>query len=145
MKIELFPLEKMVIDGLEIYLGSHQQDVIEILGEPEEICEQYGGETWRHYYYDSALALDYDRNGKLEFIEFLDGHDGKLRPYIYGVSAFDTEKDQLVSILSEHNNGPIDDSECDSYGFLAISVGIWADDEDDEYWTTIGIGIKDYY
>ncbi len=147
IKIELFPLEKMVFDGKEIYLGDNKEHIMELLGNPEDIFEQYGGGIWRHYYYDSELALDFDENGKLTFIEFLAGHEGTLKPFIYGISAFDTDMDELVTVLSEHNNDRIDDSEIDSYGFLGISVGIWKSDDDDEedYWTTIGIGIKNYY
>lgn len=147
IKIELFPLEKIVFDGTEIYLGDNKEHIMELLGNPEVIHEQYGGGTWRHFYYDSELALDFDENGKLVFIEFLAGHDGLLKPFIYGISAFDTNMDELVAVLTEHNNDSIDDSESDSYGFLGISVGIWKSDDDDEddYWTTIGIGIKKYY
>ena len=43
IKIELFPLEKMVFDGIEIYLGDKKEHVIELLGNPEVIHEQYGG------------------------------------------------------------------------------------------------------
>ena len=93
MKAELFPLEKLVLDGKEIFLG---------------------------------------------------GHDGELKPYIYGVSAFDVSKRRLLHVLSEHD-GNIDDSEADdSYGFLDTNVGIWQDG-DDRHWTTIGIGVKGYY
>ena len=145
MKTEIYPLDKMVFDGKEIKLGMNKQQVIELLGEPEDIRENYGGESWRHYYFDTELGLDYDENGELEFIEFLAGHDGSLRPYIYGVSAFDTKRDELVSILTEHNNGETDDSEDDSYAFLEIQVGIWQTADDDEFWTTIGIGKKGYY
>lgn len=144
MDIELFPLEKMMLNEVEIRLGMNKQHVIELLGEPENKHENYGGNSWRHYYYNTELALDYDKNGNLEFIEFLAGHNGQLKPYIYGVSAFDTKMDELVSLLSEHNNGRIDDKEYSSYGFLEISVGIWSDGEE-EYWTTIGIGIREYY
>ena len=72
------------MDGKEIRLGDKKQAVISVLGEPEHIHENYGGGSWRHYYFDSELALDFDRNDRLEFIEFLDGHYGKLKPYIYG-------------------------------------------------------------
>ena len=43
--------------------------------------------------------------------------------------------------------GEIDEESEDSYGFINISVGIWKDsaNEDDDYWTTILIGKKDYY
>lgn len=147
MNIELIPLEKMVIDGKEICLGKKKQHVMELLGNPEHICENYGGESWRHYYYESELAFDYDKNDNLQFIEFLGGHEGLMKPCIYGVSAFDTKAEELVTILSENNDGIIDDSEDNSYGFLGISVGIWKDvaNDEEDYWTTIGIGIKDYY
>ena len=88
--------------------------------------------------------------------------------------AFQTEADNLYNILSEKNHGGIDDSENGySYSFLNISVGVFrssipdavqemiedADEEGDpmeadeieyemrkaNYWSTIGIGIENYY
>ena len=75
----------------------------------------------------------------------LGGVYGGLKPGIYGISEFDTRDTDVVRILSEHNDGEIDDSEDDSFGFLETSIGIWKDSEEEEYWTTIGIGVKDYY
>ena len=145
MKIELIPLEKMVFDGKEICLGAKEKDVIKLLGEPESKSENYGGKSWRLFYQE--FACDFDENDELEAIEFLYGHEGNLKPYIYGVSAFDISRKELFEILKEHNNGKIDEESEDSYGFIEISVGIWKDsaNEDDDYWTTILIGKKDYY
>ena len=106
MDIKLILLEKMILDGKEIRLGEKKQAVISVLGEPEHIHENYGGGSWRHYYFDSELALDFDQNDCLEFIEFLGGHYGKLKPYIYDISVFDAiqnlfpdrNKDFVVSI-----------------------------------------------
>ena len=139
MNIELIPLEKMIYDGKEICFGTKKEEVIKLLGEPNKVFES------RHHY--SEFACDYDENDELEAIEFLWGHEGKLKPYIYGVSAFDVSKNELYAILKEHNNGEIDEESEDSYGFINISVGIWKDsaNEDDDYWTTILIGKKDYY
>ena len=145
MQIELFPLEKIVIDGKDINLGCDRQTATALLGNAEAVHEQYDGETERHYYYNSELALDYDKNGRLIFIEFLGGHDGSLKPYIYGVSAFNTKRDELVRILSEHNAEAVDDNEEDFYSFRGISVGVWVENDDDDYWMTIGIGVKEYY
>lgn len=145
MKAELFPLEKLVLDGHDIFLGQSKEQFISVLGEAEYVRENYGGGSWRYYYFDSELAFDVDKKGNIQFIEFLGGHDGELKPVIYGVSAFDVSTKKLVKLLTEHNNGEIDDSWEDSYGFLAISVGIWQTADDEEYWTTIGIGGKDYY
>ena len=96
---------------------------------------------------DWGIASCYHKHVKVSgtFTEFLGGHYGKLRPYIYGISVFDTKDTDVVRILSEHNNGEIDDSENDSFGFLETSIGIWKDSEEEEYWTTIGIGVEGYY
>lgn len=75
MQIELFPLEKMVIDGKDINLGCDRQTATALLGNAEAV----------------------------------------------------------------------DDNEEDFYSFRGISVGVWAENDDDDYWMTIGIGIKEYY
>ena len=121
-----------------------------------------------------ALRFDFDDDGKVEFIEFLGSIDGELQPIIYDVPAFQSKADTLYNILREENRGDIDDSEDGySYGFLNISVGVYrssipkdveemikeadeagepmdAGDIEEErrkadYWSTIGIGIEDYY
>lgn len=117
-----------------------------MLGNPENICENFGGKSWRHYYYEAELAFDYDENDSLKFIEFLAGHNGLLKPYIYGVSAFDTKTEELITIISKHNNGIIDERDNESCYFSNIGIGIWKDgaNETEDYWTTIGIGYKDY-
>ena len=120
------------------------------------------------------MRFDFDDDGKVEFIEFLGGIDGKLQPTIYGVSVVQSKADTLYNILSDENHGEIDDSENGySYGFLNISVGVFRpnipkdveemiveaeedgkpmdkEEMEDEmkkanYWATIGIGIADYY
>lgn len=139
INIELIPLEKMIYDGKEICLGAKKEDVIELLGNPNEVYER------RHHY--SEFACDYDENDELEAIEFLYGHGGELKPYIYGVSAFDVSKNDLLEILKEHNNGEFDEESEDSYGFINISVGVWKDsaNEEDDHWTSILVGKKGYY
>jgi len=62
----------------------------------------------------------------VEFIEFLAGTKGKLKPEIYGASAFDTDASVLYELLKDKNNGDIDDNENGySYRFLNISVGVY--------------------
>ena len=168
MKIELYPLEKVTIDGVSIDLGMERPAVEAILGRGEHVGERY-------YFYDSEMAINYDQNGKVEFIEFLGGIDGSLHPFIYGVPAFEMPADELTALLREKNRGEIDDSEEGySYAFLNISVGVYreirptdvaemieemkADGIDVEHnadlaadirranhWATIGIGVSDYY
>lgn len=167
MNIVLNPLEGAVIGGKEIPFYTAKETVRQLLGEPEIVQGIY-------YYYDSELRLDFNERGELIWIECLGGIDGVLRPEIYGVSAFDTDADALCALLTEKNQGEIDDSEDGySYGFLEISVGVYRDstpeaveesaaeaaecgesiDPDDyaeemriaSHWATIGIGIRDYY
>lgn len=110
-----------------------------------------------------------------EFIEFLGGVDGSIKPIIYGKDAFKIQEDELYKLLEINNKGDIDDSENGySYAFKNISVGIYrestlenindmieemksnnVDIENSEeleiekkqasYWATIGIGCRNYY
>lgn len=168
MNIEIYPLEKIVIDGIPIYLGMEQSAVEAVIGKG-----QFAGK--RYYYYDSDMAIDYDENKKVEFIEFLGGIDGSLRPVIYGVSAFDTPADELADLLRQKNDGEVNDTERGySLAFLNICVGVYREirpsdvmemieemkangisPEDNKdiakdiqragHWSTIGIGVAGCY
>ncbi len=167
MNIELYPLEKVVIDGVSIYLGMEQAAVESVIGKGELVGKRY-------YYYDSEMAIDYNDNKTVEFIEFLGGHDGKIQPTIYGKYVFKTKADDLYNILCQNNHGDIDDNENGySYGFLNICIGVYrssipenvqemiAEAEENgepmnaeeieyemkqaNYWATIGIGVEGYY
>ena len=166
MKFEIFPLEKLSMDGSSLFLGMTQAETEKIIGTGKFI----GG---RSYYFDSELAVSYDSAGKVDFIEFLGGIDGRLKPIIYGVSAFDTDADKLYELLRQHNGDDIDTERGYSYSFLKLSVGIYREslpedvaemieeaaslgtpmsDGEIEYetkkahhWATIGFGVRDYY
>lgn len=165
MQVSINPLENIVIDGQSIELGMSKEQVIGILGAGEL--------SNRHYYFGNELAIDYDENDSVEFIEFLGGIEGRLQPVIYGIPAFESNANELFEILKVHNNGEIDDSENGfSYGFIEISVGLYRTstpeslqrDIDDmkadgvydqkyvdeelmkvNHWTTIGIGKANFY
>lgn len=168
MKIEIYSLEKIVVDGVSIYLGMDQSDVETAIGKGQLVGKRY-------YYYDYEMAIDYSENKTVRFIEFLAGIDGTIHPVIYGVSAFDIHADELVDLLRQKNDGEIDDSERGySFAFLNISVGVYREripsdvmemieekkadgipTEDDEdvaeemrkatHWATIGVGVAGYY
>lgn len=167
MNIEIYPLEKVVIDGTAICFGMNQSDVETAIGKG-----QITGK--RHYYFDNEMAIDYNENGTVAFIEFLGGIDGNIQPVIYGKRVFETKADDLYDVLSEKNNGEIvDDENGYAYSFLNISVGIYRSSipenvqkmimeaEKDgvpmkiediqyemrkaEYWNTIGSGTEGYY
>lgn len=167
MNIEIYPLDKVVIDGTSVCLGMEQAAVETLIGKGQCIGN-------RNYYYNSDMAIDYI-DGKVEFIEFLGGIDGSLHPWIYGVSVFDTPADELIEVLQQKNNGEVEDSEQGySFAFLNISVGVYrevrpsdveemieemktdgisAENNEDvanemrkaNHWATIGIGVVCYY
>lgn len=166
MNIQIYPLDKVVFDNLSIYFGMEKSVVELALGAGEVIGNRY-------YYFNNEIAIDY-RENKVDFIEFLSGVDGKLKPTIYGVSAFDANAIELVDVLKANNRGEIcDDENGYSYQFSNISIGIYREalpDEikemieeakndgnpmsDDEiayeikranYWATIGCGAVGYY
>ena len=118
--IILFPLIGMEYDGLSIRFGDGEEAVTRVLGEP---VARRGS---RCYYCDHELALDFDSMGELEFIEFLGGVEGSLRPTIYGKDIFAADADELLSILLERNGSDVDDSEAGySYALRRLSIGLY--------------------
>ena len=168
MNIEIYPLEKIVVDGVSIYLGMDQSAVETAIGKGQLIGKRY-------YYFDNDMAIDYSENKTVEFIEFLGGIDGSVHPVIYGISAFDTLADELDSLLRQKNDGEINDLEQGySFAYLNISVGVYrerrpsdvmemieemkadgipTEDNEDvaaemrkaDHWATIGVGVAGYY
>ena len=162
MNIEIYPLDKVVIDGVAICLGMEQPAVETAIGKGQLIGN-------RCYYFNNEMAIDY-ANNKVEFIEFLCGVEGMLKPAIYGISAFESQADDLFEVLKEQNNGVVSDAENGySYQFQNISVGVYREavpkeieemiaeaasfgnpmsDDEIQYdmkkanpWATIGVGI----
>ena len=165
----LFPLIGMEFNGLSIRFGQSRAEVEKTLGEPEAVHNS------RCYYFDSELALDFDKAGGLEFIEFLGGPDSALRPGLYGQDVFAADADELLALLSERNGPDINDDEAEyGYALRELSIGLYREitpadvkamllemgsmnleslggvDVDEEmkkahHWAAIGIGRKNYY
>lgn len=168
MNIEIYPLEKVVIDDVSVCLGMEQSEVETAIGKGQLVGERY-------YYYNGDMAIDYTDDKKVDFIEFLGGICGSLRPKIYGVSAFDTKADELAELLMQKNDGEVNDPEQGySFSFVNISVGVYreirpadvlemieemkadgipTEDNNDvaeemrksNHWSTIGFGVVGYY
>ena len=166
IKAIINPLEGIILDDKKILLGMSKSEVISLLGNADiwENC---------YYYFDSDLAIDFDESDKVQFIDFLGGKNGCIKPYIYGMAAFDSDADDLVEVLKSHNNDRIDyDENGYAYNFNEISIGISrestpegvqrdieemkADGEYDQdyvdselelarHWATIGMGSPNYY
>lgn len=158
----------MVIGGADVCLGMDRADVEAAIGEGRPVRKRY-------YYYANEMAIDYNADGKVDFIEFLGGIDGSLHPAIYGCSVFDTFAEELVKLLQQKNNGEINALERGCLAvFKDISIGLYrettpddvsemieemkaagisaADNEDIKaemrkanHWATIGIGVAGYY
>ena len=168
MTIEIFPLEKVVFDGIPVCLGMERSVVENAIGTGQLIGKLY-------YYYNNELVIDYSENNTVDFIEFLGGMEGSLQPTIYGVSVFDAVADEVTEFLKVENGGEVIDLENGySYQFTNISVGVYREirpsdvlemieemkadgipTEDNEdvaadmrratHWATIGVGIAGYY
>lgn len=167
-RIKIIPLTGIKLGDRNIGLMDSREKVKMILGNPQSVYNR------SYYYFESELRIDFDEQNFVEFIEFLGGIDGQLKPQIYGAEVFEEKADTLYAILKDKNQGEIEDSENGhSYCFLNISVGTYreripediqemiedakeegepVDTEDIAYemrrathWDTIGIGIKDYY
>ena len=166
MNIQIYPLDKIVFGNVPIFFGMEKSEVDLALGAGEEIGKRY-------YYFHHEIVIDYQEN-KVDFIELTGGVDGKLKPTVYGVSAFDVDAAELVDVLKANNNGEICDNENGySYQFSNISIGLYREAipneiaemieeakrfgnpmSDDEiryemkranHWATIGIGVTGYY
>lgn len=166
MSIQIYPLDKIVFDNVSICFGMEKSAVELAIGKGQQVGNRY-------YYFNNEMAIDYQEN-KVDFIEFLGGVDGSLKPIIYGVSAFDINATDLVEVLKANNNGEICDNEKGySYQFSNISIGLYREaipneivemieeaksfgnpmsDDDIEYemkranyWATIGCGAVGYY
>lgn len=166
MDIEICPLDKVLVDGEAICLGMEQSAVEAAIGKGILVGKRY-------YYFNDEMAIDYNDN-KVDFIEFLSGIDGMLKPSIYGISVFESQADDLLKVLKEKNNGEINDTENGySYQFHNISVGVYREavpvavkemieeaasfgnpmtDDEIQYemkranhWATIGLGVSGYY
>lgn len=168
MNIEIHPLDKVIFDGIPVRLGMEQSAVEDAIGKGQLIGK-------RHYYFNNEMAIDYSQSRTVEFIEFLGGMEGALRPVIYNVSVFDVDSDELVELLKQKNAGEVMDPEQGrSYSFVNISVGLYrelrlvdvfemieemkaagiptegnediaADMKRASHWATIGVGVAGYY
>lgn len=105
VSLELLPLEGLRLGDQLLPLSASKEQAAALLGPAEE----FQGDQW--YYAESELRLDFDQSGRLEFIEFLGGLEGRLQPTVYGLPAFQTGAGELIEELTRRNNGPVDDRE----------------------------------
>ena len=166
-QVEVIPQVGVVVDGKTVHLEDTRENVERTLGAPS-------GSRWNSlYYFDNELRVDFDEEGRVEFIELLGGPEGKLQPVIFGLKAFQVEPEAVVELLKEKNGGDFVDAENGySYAFRKLSVGLYresvpenvaemieearadghplseGDIEQEKrrtHWATIGVGAENYY
>lgn len=119
-KITLKPLEGIIVNEKKIDFGQTKNDIINLFGNPNY-------EEENQLFYDNLdVRFDLDENGLLEFIECQGPFSENSEFNIYDINPFKLQDNNLVDLLTNKNNGEIDDFEAPySYSFLEISVGIW--------------------
>jgi hypothetical protein len=123
--ISVYPLQGIDISGIgQINLGQSKSAVENVLGKPDSHSDS---NRWFYDVYE--CRIDFDESDIVDFIEFIYGPFPKrIRLSLYGIDPFRIGAKNLVEMLSEKNNGEIDDREAEyCYGFVNISVGIWRD------------------
>lgn len=92
MDIEICPLDKVLVDEEAICLGMEQSTVEAAIGKGIIVGKRY-------YYFNDEMAIDYNDN-KVDFIEFLSGTDGMLKPSIKSrtVNGMDRIDEQHTSL-----------------------------------------------
>ena len=118
-KFVIRPLEGLEWNGSFLPLGALRDEVKRFFGAAEEVRGSY-------YYFNSELRIDFDADGKAEFMEFLGGPDGTLRPFVYDTDVFESDAEALCALLREKNAGAaVGEENGYSYAFCGISVGIY--------------------
>ena len=168
MNIELYPLDKAVIDGQNITLGANKASIEEVLGAGEEVDN-------RTYYFGGNLYVEYDQAKRASFIEVSCGNpESPVTATIYDEDITKSGADRILQILTEKNHGEVENENGYSYTFFNLSVGVYREITPDDYkelieemkangvpvegnpdveadfwksthWATIGIGTSNYY
>ncbi len=125
LTVRIEPLIGIHIDTVgSLSLGASKKEVQALLKEPSK-----GSNANQFYYDDYEVRMDFDKQEKVEFIEFIYGPYPKhIKLNLYGIDPFAVDADALIALLEERNNGAINDDEAKfAYAFLNLSLGIWRD------------------
>lgn len=163
------------IEELALTLVGGQDGPTAVLGGPDALPDEPEplppGPHW--FYFNNELRLDFDGQGRVEFIELLGGPSGALQPTVDGLPVFQAEPEAVYDLLKAKNCGPVDVGiNCYSCTFLNLETGVYRDcvpedvsdtigeartegrplsPEQIDYengltrWAAIGIGVKGYY
>ncbi|GKS13400.1 hypothetical protein YDYSY3_44000 [Paenibacillus chitinolyticus] len=104
-----------------VAFGQTVQQVKLLLGEPSRAYDK------QLFYDELELRIDLNDEDRVEFMECIFGPCcEKTIPLIYEERPFELSGEALIALLTEKNNGIIDDTEAEyGYSFMEISVGIY--------------------
>ena len=122
-KVYVHPMEGIAWENKRVNLGDTRAQVTAQLGEGDF----FEGSC---YYIDSELAILFDKENRVKFIEFLGGgvEDNLLQPYVFGESAFDVHASALFLMLEEKNGArAVSSDEGYSFTFENLGVRIYRD------------------
>jgi len=166
--IVLLPLEGIRFNDTAIPFGITRPAAEDILGPVQNVHRN------RCYYLNGELALDFDGDGTLEFIEFLGGPGGTLSPELFGLPVFEADAQELQALLEENGGPAVDVDGGYTVTIPALSIGLYREispaDIDElvramskmdvtalghvdlaaeqcraSHWETVGLGRKNYY
>jgi hypothetical protein len=164
-------MKKFIVEPLKgigvINLGDVKSDVHSALGKTDTT----GNDP--DYYFENCLQVHYDKDNKVEFIEFCTG--GPIEIEVFGANPFQLLANDLVNLLKEKNGPVFNKREAPfSYAFKTLSIGIFRESSEEDilesieeckkegtykenedwlledlekfkYFQTLGIGVKGYY
>lgn len=142
---EIIPL----IGAGKILFGSTREENLTLLGAPSDSISE------KDYYQLNGqyFSLHYSEKNTLEFIEFSDSDNAVVE--VFGINLFGTKADRLIDLIKKKSGFDFDKDEPEipfSYVFPEIELALWrpvlpeeSDDDDGEFFSTVGIGIKGYY
>ena len=123
MNVYLHPMEGIAWENKRVNLGDTREQVTAMLGEGDE----FEGSC---YFFDSELAIVYNKEDRVQFIEFLGGgvEDAVLRPVIFGHPAFEAKASDLFLALNEKDGGRAAESDDGhAFTFENLCVRIYRD------------------
>ena len=114
-KLILNPLKGLqIVNGENLAFGISKTELFIKIGKPSNVNDN------QLFYDNFEFRIDLDQDEKVEFIECIYGpFPEKTEIEIYDINPFKTNSSDLIQILSEKNNGEIDQSE-EPYCFTFI-------------------------
>lgn len=135
--LEIYPLDRIVLDGKSIWLGMERSEVESVIGKGEFVGK-------RCYYYGNELAIDYDEDSRVEIIK--EKTEGEISEPERGYSVIfqnssiglykETRSEDVLEMIEEMKAEGIS---------IENNEDIEIENRKSNYWATFGIGIQDYY